>query len=303
MDLALAHRVAGLFAEKGVHLDPWQSVALWHSCRTAKETLLTPKGPETHNISVLGRGRKLIGGTVSVEVDRRGISELLVDGFFPRCQPTDQPKRGRASGFREIGLPFESDTAITRHLAAFLQSHGEEEGKPVRPTHVLLNGGVFKAESLQHRLLEVLSEWFGGGGLSQIFAQRKWDCPLAWCAAIARRPARFGPCRRSRRGLLRLDETSGRREDSRRHGPGILRRHRDLGPCRARRAASVAGVVRRADRHGRRDRVRCSLGRDRIGGGRAGTFPLLQFLGAKERPPGRSSRIVDARRTARDRFA
>ena len=45
MDLALAHHVAGRFAEKGVQLDPWQSVALWHSCRTAKETLLSPDGP------------------------------------------------------------------------------------------------------------------------------------------------------------------------------------------------------------------------------------------------------------------
>ena len=43
MDLALAHHVAGRFAEKGVKLDPWQSVALWHSCRTAKEALLPPK--------------------------------------------------------------------------------------------------------------------------------------------------------------------------------------------------------------------------------------------------------------------
>ena len=42
MDLALAHHVAGRFAEKGVQLDPWQSVALWHSCRAAKETLLAP---------------------------------------------------------------------------------------------------------------------------------------------------------------------------------------------------------------------------------------------------------------------
>ena len=57
MDLALAHYVAGRFAEKGVQLDPWQSVALWHSCRTAKETLLAPDGPaETHPIAVLGRG-------------------------------------------------------------------------------------------------------------------------------------------------------------------------------------------------------------------------------------------------------
>ena len=45
MDLALAHHVAGQFAEQGVKLDPWQSVALWHSCRTAKETLLAPDGP------------------------------------------------------------------------------------------------------------------------------------------------------------------------------------------------------------------------------------------------------------------
>ena len=50
MDLALAHYVAGRFAEKGVKLDPWQSVALWHSCRTAKETLLAPGGPgEAHD--------------------------------------------------------------------------------------------------------------------------------------------------------------------------------------------------------------------------------------------------------------
>lgn len=162
MDLALAHYVAGQFAEKGVQLDPWQSVALWHSCRTAKETLLSPDGPERHGISVLGRGRKLIGGTISVEVDRRGVGELLIDGFFPHCLPGERPQRRRASGFQELGLPFESDTAITRHLAAFLAAHGEDSESPVRPTHLLFNGGVFKAEALQRRLLEVLGGWFGG---------------------------------------------------------------------------------------------------------------------------------------------
>jgi hypothetical protein len=163
MDLALAHYVAGRFAEKGVQLDPWQSVALWHSCRTAKEALLSPGGPKTHGISVLGRGRKLIGGTISVDVDRGEVSKLLVEGFFPHCQSADRPAVQRVSGFREIGLPFESDTAVTRHLAAFLQSHGDQPGQPIRPTHVLFNGGVFKAEPLQQRLLDVLREWFGGG--------------------------------------------------------------------------------------------------------------------------------------------
>ncbi len=161
MDLALAHHVAGEFAQQGTSLDPWQSVALWHSCRTAKEALLRGDGQSKHPISVLGRGSKLIGGTISIDVEREAVARLLVDGFFPRCQLSDRPARRRASGFQEIGLPFESDTGVTRHLAAFLQVHGSKDDGPARPTRVLFNGGVFKAAVLQSRLLEVMGDWFG----------------------------------------------------------------------------------------------------------------------------------------------
>lgn len=158
MDLALAHFVAGKFGEKGTKLDPWQSVSLWHSCRTAKETLLPEEGPKKHPISVLGRGSKLIGGTVTVDVERKAAAELLLEGFFPKVAVADKPARRRQSGFQEIGLPFESDTAVTRHLAAFLSAHGEN-GTAVQPTHVLFNGGVFKAAPFRDRLLDVLAEW------------------------------------------------------------------------------------------------------------------------------------------------
>ncbi|HEV3340121.1 MAG TPA: Hsp70 family protein [Pirellulales bacterium] len=161
MDLALAHFAAGAFSQKGVQLDPWQSVALWHSCRNAKETLLDANGPKKHPVTVLGRGSKLIKGTVSVDVEREAAGKLLVDGFFPQCQLGDEPARGRVSGFRELGLPFESDTAITRHLAAFLRSQGEA-GEAVQPTHVLFNGGVFKSALLRERLFSVLASWFTG---------------------------------------------------------------------------------------------------------------------------------------------
>ena len=160
MDLALAHFAAVKFAEKGVNLDPWQSVALWYSCRTAKELLLSPGGPEKHSIAVMGRGRKLVGGSISIEVDRQNVQDLLLDGFFPRSAVADRPQRQRISGFREIGLPFESDTAVTRHLAAFLQAQGTGRDEPIRPTHVLFNGGVFKADALRRRLLDVLGAWF-----------------------------------------------------------------------------------------------------------------------------------------------
>jgi molecular chaperone DnaK (HSP70) len=161
MDLALAHFVAGKFSEKGVKLDPWQSVALWHSCRNAKETLLPEAGPKKHPVSVLGRGSKLIGGTVTVDIERHQAAELLVEGFFPACGPTDRPAKRRMSGFQEIGLPFESDTSVTRHLAAFLAANGDG-GKPIRPTHVLFNGGVFKADLFRNRLMEVLCSWSEG---------------------------------------------------------------------------------------------------------------------------------------------
>ena len=133
MDLALAHHVAGMFAKKGVNLDPWQSVSLWHACRLAKETLLAPDGPKKHPVSILGRGSKLIGGTVTVEVPRDATLDLLVNGFFPQCGVADRPARQRASGFQELGLPYEADTAVTKHLAAFLQNHGESEGQSARP--------------------------------------------------------------------------------------------------------------------------------------------------------------------------
>lgn len=162
MDLALAHLVAEKFKEQDVKLDPWQSVSLWHSCRTAKETLLAADGPDTHTISVLGRGSKLIGGTVSVQVDRVSVAELLLNGFMPECELTATPIRQRASGFQELGLPFESDTGITRHVAAFLANQSSD-ATSVCPTHVLFNGGVFKSTALQSRLVDVLNSWAGDG--------------------------------------------------------------------------------------------------------------------------------------------
>ena len=158
MDLALAHYVAQLFEEKGLNLDPWQSVSLWHSCRNAKEALLSESGADTHTISVPGRSSRLIGGLVSVSVERAQATELLLNGFFPSAQLSDRPARARASGFREIGLPYEADTGITRHLAAFLNQSLAGSGL----THVLFNGGVFKANALRSRLLGQLQGWFPG---------------------------------------------------------------------------------------------------------------------------------------------
>ncbi len=192
MDLALAHQLTSAFAAKNVTLDPWQSVSLWHACRTAKETLFSPEPPKKHPVSVLGRGRKVIGGTVSVDLDRQAAADLLADGFFPLCELSARPAKRRVSGFRELGLPFETDTAITHHLAGFLSDHGDPNSGPVQPTHVLFNGGVFKAESLRQRMFEVLQHWFAGRTPPKGL-EGNHDLDLA----VARGAARYGLAKHS----------------------------------------------------------------------------------------------------------
>ncbi|HON12071.1 MAG TPA: Hsp70 family protein [Chitinispirillaceae bacterium] len=182
MDLTLAHFARNVFADKGVNLDPWQAVSLWHACRSAKEELLSENPPETHPVTILGRGSKLIGGTVSVDLESSAVSSLLLDGFFPFCSADSSPSRRPASGFRELGLPFESDTGITRHLAHFLRAHGED-GNPIRPTHILFNGGVFKSEAFRTRLMDVVQSWFTEGEVTPLERTPDFDFAVSRGAA------------------------------------------------------------------------------------------------------------------------
>jgi hypothetical protein len=163
MDLTAAYQVAEKFAKIGTKLNPWQTVSLWHSCRAAKERLLSSEQVSSHSIAVLGRGSKLIGGTVSVEVQRDEIVSWLLDGFFPPCELGARPQRQPASGFQEIGLPYESDPAVTRHIAQFVSTHCVDGQNQLKlPSHVLFNGGVFKGAGFQQRLLDVMSSWAKG---------------------------------------------------------------------------------------------------------------------------------------------
>lgn len=190
MDLAAAHFVAGKFSEKGIALDPWQSVSLWHSCRAAKENLLAPTGPETHPIAVLGRGSKLIASTVSVDVERAEIAGLLMDGFFPNCKLDDAPQRQPMSGFQEIGLPYESDPAITRHIAAFVKQHCPDG----LPNRILFNGGVFKADGFRNKMLEVMGHWSDQNGVQLLAGGEDLDFAVA-------RGACFYGCNKHRGGI------------------------------------------------------------------------------------------------------
>jgi molecular chaperone DnaK (HSP70) len=161
MDLALAALVGReLGKPSGKSIDALQQRALVHACRRAKEQLLGDPAPASVPIAILGRGSKLIGGTLKAQVTREQAEALLIDGFFPRVAADAQATRRRAGGLRELGLPYAHDPAITRHLAEFLSRFSQGAANRM-PTHVLFNGGVMKAAKLAARVVELLSAWAG----------------------------------------------------------------------------------------------------------------------------------------------
>jgi len=164
MDLALAHAVAATLPSGMDGLDPAQRVALGHACRAAKEALFSDPSRSSAPVAILGRGSKVIGGSLKAELTRAILDGVLLEGFFPPCSPGDAPTKGRRIGLTEIGLPYAADPAITRHLARFLGRQAgslHAEGASVTPSAVLFNGGVFKAAELRDRVVEVLSSWAG----------------------------------------------------------------------------------------------------------------------------------------------
>jgi molecular chaperone DnaK (HSP70) len=189
IDLALAHTVAGDLAARGTKIDTFQLQALWNNCRLAKEALLDPLSPADEvPVTILGKGSSLIGGTIKATLRRERVEQVL-EGFFPPVASTDMPQKPRVAGLQEMGLPYASDAAITRHLARFLRQGGNGLA---RPTHVLFNGGVLHAPFVRERLLSVLNGWLGEAGAPAIQALTGEDL----MHAVARGAAYYGAARR-----------------------------------------------------------------------------------------------------------
>jgi hypothetical protein len=198
MDLALAHGASQRLAAEGKKLKRSQQLALVHGCRRAKESLLGEAAPATAAITLLAGGSKLIGGTLKVELSRADAEALVLDGFFPKVGKGEVARVARSLGLRELGLPYATDPAVTRHLAGFLARHGKGphlEGVPRgargAPTAILFNGGVMQSATVRQRVVEVVSGWYGDRALPSLGGT---DLDLA----VAHGAAYFGLVRRGR---------------------------------------------------------------------------------------------------------
>jgi len=152
LDLTLAWLVE---TKLGAKLSIRQRSGLRRQCSAAKEKLLNDPDLQSVEITVLGSGSSLIGKTLRSEIRREEALELALDGFLPFTERGEAPKEEARSLFRELGLPYVSDAAITRHLNAFL----EPLGAP--PDAILFNGGFFIPSILRERVADVVGRWYG----------------------------------------------------------------------------------------------------------------------------------------------
>ena len=192
IDLAIAHTVAGDLAARGTKIDALQLQTLWGNCRLAKEKLLYPdSNTDEVPVTILGKGSSLIGGTIKAKLHREQIEQVL-EGFLPRVPSTEMPHAPRRIGLQEMGLPYASDAAVTRHLAKFLrQNNPDQPGALACPTHILFNGGVLRAPFVRDRILGVLNSWLADEGRAPVQPLTGEDL----MHAVARGSAYYGAAR------------------------------------------------------------------------------------------------------------
>jgi molecular chaperone DnaK (HSP70) len=157
IDLAIAHLAETRLATREAGLSAAQWDHLIAQCRSLKERALGDREgspEETLTVSIPGRGSSVFASSLSATMTRGELEDMILTGFFPECKLTDRPRR-LSGAVREWGLPYASDSAMTRHLAAFLR------GRPAVDA-VLFNGGSLLAPRLRERLCAQIAAWQEG---------------------------------------------------------------------------------------------------------------------------------------------
>jgi molecular chaperone DnaK (HSP70) len=189
IDLALAH-----FLERQLKpgTDERLSRRQWNhlmpQARLLKEKILETEArpDEVFHVSVPGEGGSLFQSALSTSVTRAVVHELVLEGFFPLTRRDEMPHT-RQSGLREIGLPYTADSAVSRHLAAFLA------GREVDA--VLFAGGTLTPASLRQRLATLIGTWQGRAPVMLALEEMS--------LAIAQGASYFGALLEGRAGRIR----------------------------------------------------------------------------------------------------
>lgn len=189
MDAAVAYLLEGKFAEKGHVLTTTQHHQLFHEARAAKEKLLSSGKDEVYRVLLHGEGSSVVKGTISVDVTLEEIQQLLLKGFFGNYSWDEALKLNKTAGFRSMGLPYEDEPSIIKHLAHFLSENAADKKIPIKPDFILFNGGAMTPLLFQEAIVSNLNTWFPE---NKVAVLSSYHLDLA----VARGAAYFGKARR-----------------------------------------------------------------------------------------------------------
>jgi len=102
------------------------------------------------SVTLAGSGAGMFASTLSTTIRADEVQHSILDDFFPLCTADDRPQHAMSDN-KEWGLPYACDSAISKHLAAFLnQQHVDA---------VLFNGGSVTPLLLRNRLHQLICNW------------------------------------------------------------------------------------------------------------------------------------------------
>lgn len=189
MDAAIAHyieeKLSKIYGKSDFQTIQW--LQLKHQARAAKEALFdaVKPAPEAFTVLMQGTGSSVIKGSLSTEVQRDEVACLLVDGFFGQYALPEALQSKKSTGLRTMGLPYEEEPSITKHLAAFLQRSQCNKA----PDYILFNGGAMKPSLFQQAIIQSLARWYPGSH-TKLLESMSLDL------AVARGAAYYGKVRR-----------------------------------------------------------------------------------------------------------
>ncbi|MFO7830990.1 MAG: Hsp70 family protein [Desulfuromonadaceae bacterium] len=157
IDLTLAHLLERKLVGEEKRVSPKQWSQLLAQARDLKERILSADpdadtDTQSFPVTISGSGSGLFASTKSIRVEADEVRGCILEGFFPLTRAEERPQLN-SSGLQEWGLPYAQDSAVSRHVAEFLDGQSIDA--------VLFNGGSVTPPLLRQRLQGLLQGWQG----------------------------------------------------------------------------------------------------------------------------------------------
>lgn len=164
MDEAIAYLLEKRLQEQSMgelSLDQWLQVK--QQGRIAKERLLSREECSEVEVQLQGAGSSVVGGSHSCTLSKGELEKFLLDGFFTQEDLDQALNLKKGGGVRSMGLPYEAEASMNKHLASFLQrALPKGSGKGVEgPDYLLFNGGAVKPKVFQEAVARAVGRWSG----------------------------------------------------------------------------------------------------------------------------------------------